>query len=190
MKKSQFIMDVMEIRKRAREHIDQGAVTSTYGTDRDTVIQLLNEALATELVCALRYKYHYYMANGIHSQAVAQEFLEHANQELEHSDMLAERIIELGGEPNFNPVGIAERSHSEYVKGDDLIGMIEEDLVAERIAIDSYRMMINYIGTGDSTSRRVLEEILEVEEEHAEDLITLLQNIGREPDMRVEKKAG
>lgn len=170
-------MDILEIRRRAREHMERGAVTESYGCDRETVLKLLNEALATEIVCYLRYKRHYYMAQGIHSQPVQVEFLEHANQEAEHADMLAERIIQLGGEPNFNPQGITERSHAEYVEGSDLLEMIEEDLVAERVAIDSYRAMIQFIGGGDSTSRRVLEAILAVEEEHAEDLLTLLQNI-------------
>lgn len=170
-------MDVMEIRRRAREHMDQGAVTSTYGCDREIVIKLLNEALATEIVCALRYKRHYFMAQGIHSASVATEFLEHANEEAQHADLLAERIVQLGGEPNFNPIGIAERSHAEYVEGTDLINMIQEDLVAERIAIDSYRSMAQYFGNGDSTSRRVIEQILAVEEEHAEDLLSLLQQV-------------
>lgn len=177
IKKSQFVMDVMEIRRRAREHMEQGAITATYGADRETVIKLLNEALATEIVCVLRYKRHYYMAQGIHSASVAQEFLEHANQETEHADMIAERIVQLGGEPDFNPIGIAERSHAEYVEGHDLIDMIQEDLVAERIAIDSYRGIIQFLGDGDSTSRRIMETILAVEEEHADDLMSLLQQI-------------
>lgn len=177
IKKSQFVMDVMEIRRRAREHMEQGAVTATYTADRETVIKLLNEALATEIVCVLRYKRHYYMAQGIHSTSVAAEFLEHANQETEHADMIAERIVQLGGEPDFNPLGIAERSHAEYVPGNDLIEMIQEDLVAERIAIDSYRGIIQFLGDKDSTTRRIMETILAVEEEHADDLMSLLQQI-------------
>ena len=170
-------MDIMDIRRRARQNMDEGALTKSYGSDRDTVVKLLNAALATELVCVLRYKRHYYMAQGIHSQAVQEEFREHAEEEMEHAECLAERIVELGGEPDFNPNGIADRSHSEYVEGTDLLDMIEENLVAERIAIDSYRAMIQYIGEGDPSSRRVLEHILEVEEEHAEDLVTLLRNV-------------
>lgn len=175
-------MDVMEIRRQARAHIDKGAVTDTYGCDRETVIKLLNSALATELLCTLRYKRHYYMAQGIHAQSVQQEFLEHANQEAEHAGWLAERIVELGGAPDFNPATITARSHAEYVEGTTLLDMIEEDLVAERIAIDSYRAIVQYLGNGDSSSRRIMERILEVEEEHAEDMLTLLQNFNaREP---------
>lgn len=187
----QFLMDVMEIRRRARAHIQEGAITSTYGCDRKTVIKLLNEALATELVCVLRYKRHYFMAQGIHSQSVKEEFLEHANEETRHADMIAERIVQLGGEPNFDPVGIAERSHAEYIEGGNLIDMIEEDLVAERIAIDSYRAIIQFLGEGDTTSRRIMEEILAKEEEHAEDLLTLLQNlnIGQAPTATPEEAA-
>ncbi|MBI3558329.1 MAG: bacterioferritin [Deltaproteobacteria bacterium] len=171
----QFVMDILDIRRRARQHMEQGALTKTYGCDRDMVVGLLNAALATEVVCVLRYKRHYYMAQGIHSQSIRDEFREHAEEELQHVGWLAERIIELGGEPDFSPHGIADRAHSEYAEGTNLIDMIEEDLVAERIAIDSYRSMIQYIGDGDSSSRRVLERILEVEEEHAEDLVSLLR---------------
>ncbi|MEW6057069.1 MAG: ferritin-like domain-containing protein [Bdellovibrionota bacterium] len=170
-------MDVLEIRRRAREHLENGAVTESYGADRETVIRLLNEALATELVCTLRYKRHYYMAKGIHSQAVAAEFLEHANEEQQHADMLAERITQLGGEPNFDPAELTRNSHSEYVEGDSLLSMLQENLVAERVAIDSYRAMIQYLADKDPTTRRILEEILATEEEHAEDLTTLLDRI-------------
>lgn len=178
MKDKPFLTDIKTLRKRAREHIERGAVTAGYAADRDTVIKLLNEALATEIVCVLRYKRHYYMASGINAQSVAAEFLQHATEEQGHADQLAERIVQLGGEPNLSPDGMLTRSHSEYVEGTSLVEMITEDLVAERIAIDSYREMINYLGTNDSTSRRMLEGILAVEEEHADDLGSLLQEIG------------
>jgi bacterioferritin len=170
-----FQSDIETIRARAREHIERGAVTSGYQADLDTVIRLLNEALATEIVCVLRYKRHHFMAAGIHFQSVAAEFLTHANEEQAHADRIAERITQLGGEPNFSPEGLASRSHSEYVEGDTLVDMIREDLVAERIAIESYGEMIRYIGDGDPTTRRMLEEILAVEEEHANDLSSLLE---------------
>jgi bacterioferritin len=169
-----FLSDIQTLRKRAREHIQQGAVTPGYAADRETVIRLLNEALATELVCVLRYKRHYFMADGIHAEPVAAEFLEHATEEQGHADKIAARIVQLGGEPNFSPDGLATRSHAEYVEGNSLKNMIEEDLVAERVAIESYREMAMYIGSKDSTTRRLLEEILAVEEEHAEDLVSLL----------------
>jgi bacterioferritin len=172
-----FLTDIKTLRERARQHIEQGAVTASYTADRDTVIKLLNEALATEIVCVLRYKRHYFMASGIHAKGVAQEFLEHANDEQTHADQIAERIVQLGGEPNFNPEGLLTRSHSEYVEGQDLTEMIKEDLVAERIAIDSYREMINYFGNSDPTSRRLMEQILAVEEEHADDLVNLLEEL-------------
>ncbi|MBX6392271.1 MAG: bacterioferritin [Burkholderiales bacterium] len=171
---SGFLSDIQTIRQRARQHIEQGAVTAGYAADRETVLRLLNEALATELVCTLRYKRHYFMATGIHSEAAAAEFLEHANDEQEHADRIAERIVQLGGEPNFNPEGLSMRSHAEYVEGGTLREMIEEDLVAERIAIESYREIALYIGDKDPTTRRLFEEILAAEEEHAEDLVSLL----------------
>lgn len=171
----EFQSDVEEIRRRAREHMEKGAVTANYAADIDTVVGLLNEALATELVCTLRYRYHYYMAKGIHAQAAQQEFLEHANEEQRHADQLAARIVQLGGKPDFNPEILARRSHAEYVEGDTLEDMLREDLVAERIAIESYGEMVRYLGTHDPTSRRLLEQILAVEEEHAEDLVTLLE---------------
>jgi bacterioferritin len=174
-----FVSDIENIRKRARKDIDQGAMTAGYSADRKTVVKLLNEALATELVCVLRYKYHYYMASGIHSQAIKAEFLEHANQEQGHADLIAERITQLDGKPNLSPVGLLDRSHADYVEGEDLVDMIKEDLVAERIAIDSYREMIHYIGTDDPTTRRMLEGILAMEEEHAEDMNTLLEQLGK-----------
>ncbi len=173
----EFVSDIDNIRRRARQHIEQGAVTEGYKGNRETVIKLLNEALATELVCVLRYKRHYYMASGIHAQAVREEFLEHAQEEQEHADQLAERITQLNGEPNFNPAGLVDRSHSEYTEGTTLLDMIKEDLVAERIAIDSYSEMVRYIADSDPTSRRVLEGILGKEEEHAEDLKTLIEEL-------------
>ena len=169
-----FLTDIKTLRERARKHIEKGAVTDGYTADRDTVIKLLNEALATELVCVLRYKRHYFMASGIQADSVAAEFLEHANDEQGHADQIAARIVQLGGAPNFNPEGLLTRSHAEYVEGDTLTDMIKEDLVAERIAIDSYREMVRYFGNDDPTSRRLVEGILAVEEEHADDLVSLL----------------
>ena len=173
-----FLTDIQTLRRRARQHMDQGAVTPGYGADRDTVVKLLNEALATELVCVLRYKRHFFMASGINAQSVAAEFLQHANEEQVHADQIAQRIVQLGGAPNFSPDGLASRSHAEYVEGENLLDMIREDLVAERIAIDSYREMIAYLGTKDSTTRRMLEGILAMEEEHADDLVGLLEEMG------------
>jgi bacterioferritin len=172
-----FLTDIKTLRQRAREHIEQGAVTAGYSADRDTVVKLLNEALATEIICTLRYKRHHFMASGIHAEGVAVEFAEHAAEEQQHADWIAERIVQLGGEPDFSPEGLATRSHAEYIEGKDLKDMIKEDLVAERIAIDSYREMITYLGEHDPTSRRLLEEILAKEEEHADDLVTLLQGM-------------
>jgi bacterioferritin len=172
-----FVADIEEIRRRARQHMERGAVTEGYRGDRETVVQILNQALATELVCVLRYKRHYYMASGIHSQAVAAEFLEHANEEQTHADRIAERITQLDGAPDFNPAGLLARSHSEYVAGETLTDMLREDLVAERIAIDSYAEIVRYLGDNDPTSRRVMEEILAKEEEHAEELKTLLETL-------------
>ena len=173
-----FLTDIKTLRERARKHIENGAVTQGYTADRETVVKLLNEALATEIVCVLRYKRHYFMASGIHAEGVAAEFLEHANDEQGHADRIAQRIVQLQGEPNFNPEGLLMRSHAEYVEGTSLTDMIQEDLVAERIAIDSYREMITYLGNDDPTSRRMLEEILAVEEEHADDLVSLLEKMG------------
>lgn len=178
MGKKPFLTDVKTIRQRARKHIEDGAVTAGYKADRATVIKLLNEALATEIVCVLRYKRHFYMASGISADAVAQEFLQHANEEQQHADQIAARIVQLGGAPNFSPEGLATRSHAEYVEGETLVDMIREDLVAERIAIDSYREMVEYLGTNDSTTRRMLEGILAMEEEHADDLAGLLEKMG------------
>ncbi len=172
-----FLTDVQELRRRARQHIEQGPVTEGYRADRETVNKLLNEALATELVCVLRYRRHYFMASGIHAQAVADEFLQHANEEQGHADQIAARIVQLGGAPNFSPEGLAMRSHAEYVEGETLLDMIKEDLVAERVAIDSYGDMIRYLGDDDPTTRRMLEGILAVEEEHADDLRTLIESL-------------
>ena len=173
-----FLSDIQTLRKRAREHIAQGAVTPGYNADRSVVLRLLNEALATEIICVLRYKRHYFMAQGIHAEGVAAEFLEHANDEQQHADQIAARITQLGGAPDFSPDGLATRSHAEYVEGHTLEDMIKEDLIAERIAIDSYREMIAYLAEADSTSRRMLEEILAKEEEHADDLANLLEDLG------------
>ena len=171
------LTDISTLRKRARKNIEEGAVTSGYAADRTAVIKLLNEALATELVCVLRYKRHYFMANGIHSESVKAEFLEHANEEMLHADRIAARIIQLRGEPNFSPEGLAERSHAEYVEGATLKDLIKEDLIAERVAIESYREMVGYLAKKDSTTRRMLEEILASEEEHADDLSSLLEGM-------------
>jgi bacterioferritin len=175
-----FLTDIQEIRKRARRQMEHGAVTEGYKADREAVISLLNQALATEIVCVLRYRRHHFMAKGIHSQAVADEFLEHANEEQGHADLIAARIVQLDGAPDFSPQGLLTRSHSEYVEGDTLTDMIREDLVAERIAIESYGEIVRYLGDKDPTSRRVMEEILEKEEEHADDMSTLLARIEKE----------
>src|SRR5258706_12903073 len=175
-----FITDVTELRRRAREHIQQGAVTAGYRADRDTVVKLLNDALATEIVCVLRYKRHYYMAQGIHAESVTAEFLQHAADEQAHADLIADRIVQLGGAPDFSPDGLLTRSHSEYVEGSSLVDMIKEDLVAERIAIDSYGDIVRYLGNDDPTSRRVMDSILGKEEEHADDLARLLARLDTE----------
>jgi len=180
MTEKPFLTDVQELRRRARQHIEEGAVTEGYRADRDTVINLLNEALATEIVCVLRYKRHYFMAQGIHADPIAAEFLTHANEEQGHADQIAGRIVQLGGSPNFSPEGLLTRSHSEYVEGQTLIEMIREDLVAERVAIDSYNEMIRYVGDNDVTTRRMLESILAVEEEHADDLVSFLSDMDKD----------
>ena len=155
-----FLTDVKTLRERARQHIEQGAVTAGYSADRETVLKLLNEALATEIVCTLRYKRHYYMADGLNASIAADEFLEHAQQEQQHADWLAERIVQRGGAPNFSPEGLQSRSHAEYVGGEALKEMVKEDLIAERIAIDSYREIAAFLGGKDPTPRRIMEEIL------------------------------
>ena len=187
--KNSFLTDIREIRRRARQHIENGAVTDGYKGDRKVVLRVLNEALAPEIVCVLRYKRHHYMAKGIHSQAVAEEFLEHAAEEQEHADLIAERITQLDGEPNFNPEGLLTRSHSEYVEGESLIDMIREDLIAERIAVESYSEIIRYLADNDPTSRRLMESILAKEEEHAEEMKTLLETIAREEKKEDRSKA-
>jgi bacterioferritin len=176
-KKRPFLTDVKTLRARARKHIEQGAVTESYRADRKTVIKLLNEALATEIVCVLRYRRHHFMAVGINADSVAAEFLVHANEEQQHADQIAARIVQLQGEPDFNPDGLLSRSHAEYVEGENLLDMIKEDLIAERIAIDSYREMIEYIGDKDTTTKRMLEGILAMEEEHADDLVGMLEEL-------------
>ena len=176
-KEGYFLSDVQELRRRARQHIEEGAITDSYKADKDLVCKVLNEALATEIVCVLRYKRHFFMATGIHANAVAAEFQEHAADEQEHADQIAERITQIGGEPNFNPEGLASRSHSQYVAGESLMDMIKEDLVAERIAIESYAEIIRFLGDRDITSRRLMEQILEKEEEHANDMKDLMATI-------------
>jgi len=174
------LSDISTLRERARKHIEDGAVVQDYKADRTMVLKLLDEALATELVCSLRYKRHYYTARGLASLGVAKEFLEHAQQELEHADRFAARISELGGSPNFSPHGLAERSHAEYIEGVSLTDMIREDLIAERIAIESYNEIITYLGDDDPTTRRLFEDVLAVEEEHAEDLVALTSRLGKD----------
>jgi len=179
-----FVLDIQAIRKRARDHIKNGAVTGGYRGDRETIVRILNEALATELVCVLRYKRHQFMSaivGGIPGYAVTKEFAQHATEEQLHADKIATRIVQLGGRPDFNPEGLAQRSHAQYVAGETLQQMLEEDLVAERIAIDTYAEMIRYVGESDATTRRMLEAILEQEEEHADELSDFLMRVGR-PD--------
>jgi bacterioferritin len=173
----EFLTDVKTLRERARENIDKGPVTDAYGADLERFIFVLNQALATELVCVLRYKRHYFTADGLNAQAAADEFLEHAGEEQDHADQIAARIQQLGGKPDFNPDTLTGRSHSEYDSSEELEAMIREDLVAERIAIAAYTEIINWLGDGDPTTRRLLEEILAVEEEHAEDMLDLLTGI-------------
>ena len=174
---SDFLTDITTLRQRARAKMEEGPITSSYGADREKVISVLNEALATEIVCVLRYKRHYFMADGINAGPVAAEFLQHANEELAHADQIALRITQLQGEPNFSPIGIENRSHAEYVEGDGLVDMIKEDLVAERVAIESYSEIVQWLGDKDPTTRRMMEDILAVEEEHADDLLTLLADL-------------
>lgn len=165
------------LRERAKQFVEEGAVTQGYGANKEEVIKLLNEALATELVCVLRYKRHYHMAKGINSEPVKAEFLEHAIEEMEHADSIAKRITELGGEPDFSPIGLSDRSHAQYAPGDNLASMIKEDLIAERIAIESYREFVAYLGNNDPTTQKMLKEILSVEEEHADEMASLLEGI-------------
>ncbi|GAA2137439.1 ferritin-like domain-containing protein [Actinomadura napierensis] len=174
---AEFLTDIKTLRERARQEIDKGPITEAYGADVTRVIQVCNEALATEIVCTLRYKRHYYTATGIHAEAVAGEFLQHAAEEQQHADMLAERIVQLGGEPDFAPDTLTTRSHAEYDASRDLVAMIREDLVAERIAIASYTEIVQWIGDGDPTTKRVFEQILAQEEEHADDLRGMLERL-------------
>ena len=174
---SEFFTDIQTLRERARAIIEQGPITNAYGADREKVISVLNEALATELVCVLRYKRHYYTATGIAAAPVAAEFLQHANEEMGHADQIALRITQLQGEPDFNPEGITLRSHAEYKEGNSLSDMVKEDLVAERVVIESYTEIIRWLGDKDVTTRRLMEEILAVEEEHADDLVNLLADL-------------
>jgi bacterioferritin len=169
-----FVSDLKKIREQARRHMETGAVTEGYKADREQVLAVLNDVLATEIVCVLRYKRHFFMARGINAESIKAEFLQHANEEQQHADWVAERITQLNGEPNFNPEGMASRSHSEYREGSNLIEMIKEDLVAERIAIQSYSEIVRWLGEDDSTTRRLIEEILKMEEEHADDLANML----------------
>jgi len=169
------LTDVATLRSQARQHIEQGAITPTYSADRVEVIKLLNEALATELVCVLRYRLHHFMARGINAKSIAAEFLAHSNEEQAHADQLAARIVQLGGDPDFSPDSLTSRSHAEYTTGDTLSEMIKENLIAERIAIDSYREMIQYIADKDTTTSQILKGILAVEEEHADELADLMQ---------------
>lgn len=175
---AEFLTDIQTLRDRARAHIEQGPITAAYGADRERVIQVLNEALATELVCVLRYKRHYYTASGLAAAPVADEFLQHANEEQAHADQIALRITQLQGQPNFDPEGLATRSHAEYDDSENLLDMVREDLVAERIAIQSYAEIISWLGADDPTTRRMLEDILAVEEEHADDLLSILEEMG------------
>ena len=174
---SEFVADLAKIKQRARAHMEQGAVTGNYKADVKAVIKVLNEVLATELVCVLRYRRHYYMATGINSEGVRAEFLQHANEEQEHADWIATRITQLNGAPNFNSEGLLTRSHSEYAEGSDLVSMMKEDLFAERIAIESYSEIVRWLGNDDPTTRKMIEDILKVEEEHAEDLKSLLEKM-------------
>src|ERR1700722_12730070 len=174
---SQFIADLKKIKERARTHMEKGAVTENYKADVKAVVKVLNEVLATELVCVLRYKRHYYMASGINSDGAKAEFLQHAAEEQQHADWIATRITQLNGEPNFNPEGLPSRSHSEYAEGTDLISMLKEDLYAERIAIESYSEIVRWLGDDDSTTTKMIVDILKMEEEHAEDLKSLLERM-------------
>jgi len=175
---TEHLSDIKTLRDQARAHIGRGPVTDAYGADRERVIAVLNEALATELVCVLRYRRHYFMAEGINSASVAAEFLQHAGEEQGHADQIAARIVQLQGEPDFNPATLVARSHAEYVEGKDLVDMITEDLVAERVAIASYGEIVRWLGDSDVTTRRLMEQILGVEEEHADDLLTFLKQMG------------
>jgi bacterioferritin len=170
----EFVKDVEQIRERAVRKIEEGAVTQSYQGDVEKTIAILNEALATEIVCVLRYMHHYFMATGVHGKSVAGEFKEHADAEREHADEIAERIQQLGGKPDFNPASLLQRSVSQYIEGETLADMIREDLIAERIVIEVYQKMVRYFGDNDPTTRRMVEHILADEEEHASELSDLL----------------
>lgn len=174
MATSKFLSDIQTLRERARKNVEKGPVTESYKGNREQIVELLNSALATELLCVLRYRQHYFTATGMNSEEVANEFLIHSNEEQGHADRIAARIAQLTGKPDMNPATISARSHAEYVECDSLEDMIRENLVAERVAIESYLEMIRYIGDSDPTTRRMLEDILAVEEEHADDLVNLL----------------
>ena len=189
MTEKPFLTDVKELRRRARKHIEDGAVTDSYRGNLETVNKLLNEALATEIVCVLRYKRHYFMAQGIHADPVAAEFLQHATDEQGHADQIALRITQLQGSPNFNPDGLTSRSHAEYDDSDTIAEMLKEDLIAERIAIESYSEIIRWLGDNDVTTRRMLEGILAVEEEHADDLSKFLADLDKDWKTR-DRSAG
>ncbi len=176
-KQQTFLSDVKRLRERARANMERGAVTDQYELDPKVVVDVLNQALATEIVCVLRYKRHYFSARGLNKDAVAAEFLQHAKEEQEHADRISERITQLGGDPDLDPATLAARSHSEYVEGDDLVSMIKENLVAERIAIESYSEIIRFLGEKDVTSRRMMEDILAMEEEHANDMLDLIEKL-------------
>jgi bacterioferritin len=177
--KQPFKSDLENIRKRARAKMMDGAVTEANKADVGKVIEVLNEVLATEIVCVLRYRNHHFMATGINAGPVAAEFLVHATEEQQHADWVARRITQLGGKPNFDPKGLATRSHAEYAEGDTLEAMIKEDLIAERVAIETYSEIARWLGTDDPTTRRMIEDILKMEEEHADDLKNLLESLGK-----------
>jgi bacterioferritin len=172
-----FLTDIETLRNRARQHIDMGPITDSYGADRERVIAVLNEVLATEIVCVLRYKRHYFTAHGINAAPVAAEFLQHANEEQAHADMVAQRIVQLNGDPDFDPAGLTSRSHSQYDASHELLDMVREDLVAERVAIASYQEIVRWLGNDDPTTRRMIETILAQEEEHADDLLSIIQDL-------------
>jgi bacterioferritin len=172
-----FVADVKKMRERARRHMHAGAVTESYRADRAQGIKVLNNVLATEIVCVLRYKSHFYFSKGLDAEPARAEFLQHAGEEQQHADWVAERITQLGGEPNFDPKGLPDRSHSEYGRHSSLITMIQEDLIAERVAIESYSEIIRWLGDDDMTTRRLMEDILRTEEEHADDMANLLAKV-------------
>ena len=178
MSSQPFIVDLANLKRRAREDVLDGAVTRDYKADRTAVIAILNGALASEIVCVLRYKYHYFMASGIHARSMREEFLEHAADEQKHADAIATRIVQLDGTPNLSPEGLHLRSHTDYIQGNTIVEMLKEDLVAERIAVESYLGIIRYLGSDDPTTRRLIESILEAEEDHAEDLKSMLEDLG------------